>query len=256
MTINLCKLGKLPPRHDPRTFRLAKYLKAEIPAAPDACDWLALRKDPWPMFGNDLVGDCTCASAGHSIIDWMEAAGKPAEPTTEQILAAYSAITGYDPANPDSDQGAVELDVLKYWRKTGIAGHPIKAFVAVDLKNLDEVRQAIWLFGAVKLGIVLPNSGMDQDVWQVIPDDTGGIAGGHSICAAGYDAAFVKAVTWGAVKCMTWDFFAANVDECHAIISNDWFNEQNQQSGSGFDCAALQADLDALAAPEPLEAQQ
>ena len=34
-----------------------------------------------------------------------------------------------------NDNGAVILDVLNYWRKTGIGGHPISAYA--DLKELD-----------------------------------------------------------------------------------------------------------------------
>ena len=70
--------------------------------------------------GNDKIGDCTCAAAGHLIMEWTSLAQpKMFTPTDPQIVAAYSAITGYNPKTGANDNGAAELDVLNYWRKTG-----------------------------------------------------------------------------------------------------------------------------------------
>jgi hypothetical protein len=49
------------------------------------------------MMGNDKVGDCTCAAAGHLVMDWTANTGKEVVPSSQQIVAAYSAITGYNP---------------------------------------------------------------------------------------------------------------------------------------------------------------
>ena len=43
---------------------------------------------------------------------------------------------------PDTDRGAVELDVLRYWRKTGIGGTKIDAFMALEPKNHLHVQAA------------------------------------------------------------------------------------------------------------------
>ena len=58
---------------------------------------------------------------------------KMATPSDKQVVAAYSAITGYNPSTGANDNGAVEIDVLNYWRQTGIAGHKIGAYVALGL---------------------------------------------------------------------------------------------------------------------------
>jgi len=93
------KLGKQSPRHDPRTLQFAKYLHAfELPTPPASVDWSPAVTVPWGMMHNDTVGDCTCAAAGHLIMEWTANVGAETTPSDEAILAAYSAITGYDPS--------------------------------------------------------------------------------------------------------------------------------------------------------------
>lgn len=162
------KLGKLPPRLDSRTLKLAKYLRkgTALPPAPPAIDWTA-KIAAWPMMANDTLGDCTCAAAGHMIECWTANAGDAFTPTSAQIIAAYSAAGGYVAGNPSTDNGAVELDVLNYWRQQGIAGHKIHAYAAFDPRNAECARQAIALFGGAYIGLALPLSAQNQDVWDV-----------------------------------------------------------------------------------------
>src|ERR1700675_2681705 len=115
------KLGKLPVRHDKRTLRFPKYMSVLPPVKP-AVDWSPFVKD-WKMFKNDQLGDCTIAAGGHLIELLTSSASDLVLPTDEQIVADYSSVTGYTPSDPSTDQGANELDVLNYWKKTGIAGH-------------------------------------------------------------------------------------------------------------------------------------
>ena len=93
----------------------------------------------------------------------------PGRPRPAQVLGAYSAITGYDPATGDNDTGAVETDVLNYWRKTGVAGHKILAYAALEPGNTQHVRDAIDLFGGAYIGLALPISAQRQAVWSVPP---------------------------------------------------------------------------------------
>ena len=59
------------------------------------------------MMDNDQIGDCTCAAAGHLIMEWTaNAQSKMVTPTDKQIVAAYSAITGYNPTTGANDNGA------------------------------------------------------------------------------------------------------------------------------------------------------
>ena len=125
------KLGKKPAHHDPRTLQMANYLEV-LPPIPPAQDWTAKAASDWGMMLNDQLGDCTCAAIGHFIQGWTANAGPKEIVLPDQtILKTYEAVAGYNPKDPGSDRGAVELDVLRSWRKTGVGGYKIAAFVAL-----------------------------------------------------------------------------------------------------------------------------
>src|SRR5262249_31487386 len=129
------KLGKHPARHDPRTLQLSKYLPAgTIPHPPSKDDW-EKKVSNWPMMLNDNLDDCTCACAGHMVEQWTTYAGTTVTLPDSAILQAYEAVAGYIPGNPKTDNGCVILDVLNYWRKTGVGGHQILAYAALEPKN-------------------------------------------------------------------------------------------------------------------------
>jgi hypothetical protein len=53
-------------------------------------------------------------------------------------------------------------------------------------------------------------------------------------------------VTWGALKPMSWQFSSTYMDEAFAVLStSDWLTAG--KSPTGFDLAALQQDLQAIA---------
>lgn len=242
-------LGKQPPRHDPRTLKLARYLSttAPLPPAPPSRDWSSAAAPNWGMLGNDALGDCTCAAAGHLIQTWTANHGREITPTDLEIVAAYSAITGYSPALPSSDQGAVEIDVLNHWRTDGIAGNKIGAYAWVDPANKSLVEAGINLCGGVYCGAALSVSAQSQTVWDVTdgPEAVPGSWGGHAMAVVGYNATGVVLVTWGAIKIATWAWWLAYVDEAYAILDDAWVNGSTP-SPNGFDLAALQTDLGAL----------
>jgi len=242
------KLGKALPVHDPRTLQLANYLlTGALPPAPAEYYWgKTVKANGWGMMGNDKIGDCTCAAAGHLIMEWTLDNGEMVTPTDTQIIAAYSAITGYNPTTGKNDNGAVETDVLNYWRQTGIAGHQIMAFAGLEPKNHAHVQQSTFLFGGCYIGLALPVTAQTQKIWSVPPGGPTGSGapgswGGHAVPVIGYDAHSITVVTWGAVKKMTWTFWDTYCDESYAVISPD-FAAKNK-APNGFDLAALEADL-------------
>ena len=168
------KLGKLAVRHDPRTLMMATYTTAQLTAPPASADYTKKVNKPWGMMKNDVIGDCTCAAAGHLIMEWTANAGTLVRPSTPDIVKAYSAITGYNPKTGAHDTGAVELDALNYWRKTGIAGHQIAAFVALEPSNHTHVMDAVWMFGACYIGLSLPLTAKGQRIWSVPTQGTHG----------------------------------------------------------------------------------
>lgn len=232
------KLGRLP--NDPTKPRLKLALKASG-TVPAQADWLSKVTD-WPMYGNDQLGDCTCAAAGHMIEQWSAYASTQTEITDADVLKAYEVAGGYNPANPSTDQGAVMQDVLNYWRHTGIGGHQILAFAEANVKDLNECRVAVAEFGTLYLGINFPASAMDQfnagQPWDVVQGAQ--IEGGHAINAGWYDTAAGtwKVVTWGKVQTMTQAFFDAYVEEAWVVITQDWIDAKGD-APTGVDTAAL-----------------
>ena len=249
------KLGKHPARHDPRTLLLAAYTTPALPAPPASLNLAQKVKDPWEMMDNDQIGDCTCAAAGHLMMEWTACAqSKIFTPPDEQIVAAYSAITGYNPQTGANDNGANELDVLNYWRQQGIAGHQIQAFMALEPSNHTHVMDAVWIFGGCYIGLNLPKSAQAQtsnkQIWSVPPSGAGGDGapgswGGHAVPVVAYDSRSLTVVTWGALQSMTWGFWAAYCDEAYAIISPDFLKQKNGQmvAPNGFNLQQLQEDL-------------
>lgn len=238
------KLGKLPVRVDVRTLRLRQYVDlGELPAAPPALDLSAGVPD-WPMYGNDRIGDCTTAAAGHMIEAWTEAAsGHATEVSDAAVLQAFAAVRVVDPAT--GEEGAVELDVLRYWRKQGIGGHRIGAFAGVAARDQALVRSAAWLFEGLYVGLALPLTAQTQAVWDWTGSLSGpaepGSWGGHAVDVVGYDDAGLTFVTWGSLKRMTWAFWERYCDEAYCILSSDFL--EAGRAPNGFDRAALEKDL-------------
>jgi hypothetical protein len=237
-------LGKLPVRPDVRTLRFARYVdRSKLPTPPDVFDGTT-NVHEWPMYKNDTLGDCTCAAAGHMIESWTAAAaGKAVEVTDNDIVEAFNHVKISDPQT--GEEGAVEIDVLKYWRSTGVGGHKIGAFASVSTHDRDLVRAAAYLFGGLYLGVALPVTAQQQVTWDFTGSLSGDAApgswGGHAVDVVRYSPGSVTVVTWGALKDMTWDFWDRYVDECYCILSTDFI--AGDKAPSGFNLAELQADL-------------
>jgi hypothetical protein len=230
---------------------LARYLDATVlPAAP-----LHWKSDPlpatFPMFLNNEIGDCAIAAPGHMEEAWSVAAGLPEDAVTDNdVLNAYSAVSGYNPQTKENDNGCNELDVLNYWRKVGIGTTKIGAFAIVDPHTRALVMDAAYLFGGLYIGLDLPASAQEQSdagqVWHTAGSFTGKYApgswGGHAVNVVAYDRYGLTVVTWGALQKLTWGFWSAYCDEAWAIVSSDFFGTTGK-APNGFDLSTLEADL-------------
>ena len=235
------KLGRKAIKTDTRTLRLAKYLTSSLPVAPDDRNWMGSVTD-FGMMLNDQLGDCTIAGCGHAEQIWTLNTGSELTVADSDILSAYEAWDGYNPADPTTDQGGIELDVLKKFQQQGLAGHKILAFASANVRNVEEIKQAINLFGGVYIGVNLPISAQSQDVWDADSSRDGdpGSWGGHCVFVPTYDPNGFTCITWGAPKKMTLAFWQEYVDESYALLSPNWVS---QNSPSGFALDQLQADL-------------
>lgn len=240
------KLGKLERRKDPRTLRLATYLDTALPAPPAHADWIS-HVPSWPMYDNDRIGCCTIATAAHLVQSWTQYAVDDDWMIPQNaVTAAYSAVSGYNPVTGDNDNGAVVMDVLRYWRTAGIGGRKILAYVQVNTRDLREVRQAIHMFGGVYIGAMLPLAAQGQvgSLWQPTtgPQGRAGSWGGHAISVSAYTPKTLTCITWGAAQDMTWGWWRRYVDEAYAIVSVDQINRRGLNP-NGMDVTALLADL-------------
>lgn len=250
--------GRLPAQPARPYLTAATFLAAQ-PAPPASSDWLSpVPAADWGMLGNDQWGDCTCAGVGHKRIgDVYVNQGTTLTVTTADALALYSAVTGFNPNDPSTDQGAVCQDVLQYWAKSGFLGEKIVAFAKVNLSNLTAVKQAIAVFGQIYTGFNFPSSAMDQfnaqQTWDVVAGST--IEGGHCVTIGAYDATGLECVTWGATQRMTWAFFQKYFDEAWVIVTPDFVNAATGDDKLGVSLYQLGQDYAALTGkPNPIPA--
>lgn len=243
------KLGKLPARKDSIKLKLVDYLGA-LPPAPSKYSHTALETAPWEMLGNDQVGDCVLAGAGHETMLWNAEAKKTVTITTKNALSDYSAITGYNPNDPNSDQGTDMQVAASYRKKTGIIDakgqrHKVGAYLAVT-PSKDLFKQSMYLFGTVGIGIEFPASAMTQfnqgKNWTIVKGSK--IEGGHYIPAVGYDSRYVYVITWGKLIKASWGFILKYTDESVVYLSSEFLT--GGVSLEGFNLTQLQADLNAI----------
>lgn len=233
--------GRLPPHPEdthPR-LHLGPFLTSALPAPPASVDWYS-RVPDWPVFLNQEIGDCTEAMVGHILENTSCYAGNPQVGISDQdVLTAYERVSGYDPADPSTDQGAVLQDVYGDWRKTGVGGHKVTVFAQVDHGNLTQVKQAVEAFGAVGLGIVVTQQMMDAfHAGQPWTGNKGDDLGGHAVPVVGYDARYVYVVSWGRVQPMTWACLVAVTDEAWVAVLPEWFDAAGHDPG-GLDLHGL-----------------
>jgi hypothetical protein len=237
-------LGKLPVRTDVRTLSLARYVdSSRLPSPPDSFDETAGVAE-WPMYANDRIGDCTTAAAAHMIEAWTAAGrGHAVELSERAVLDAFDHVKITDPLT--GEEGAVELDVLRYWRATGIDRHRIGAYARVVVHDRQLVQTAAWLFGGLYIGLQMPLTARTQPVWDWTRSLSGparpGSWGGHAVDVVRYDRNGLTVVTWGRLQELTWSFWDRYCDEAYCILSDDFLTKGN--APNGFDLAALEADL-------------
>ena len=247
------KLGKKPAREGAIKLTLSRYADAAaLPPLPATFghDQLIGAKD-WLMLANDRYGDCVWAGAAHETMMLAREAGNVVAFTDADVLGDYAAVTGFDPNEPQTDQGTDMQAAADYRRKTGILDatgkrHAVAAYLALEPGNVTHLYQATYLFGAVGIGLELPASALDQtdqgQPWDVVPGSPN--EGGHYVPLLGRQADGLHVVTWGALQVMTEAFLKTYCDEAVAYVSQDCLAAQ--KSPEGFDYAALLRDLAAF----------
>jgi hypothetical protein len=240
------RFGKHPPKVDYRTLRFRTYA-AKLPAPPASFNVLTRvydklhASDPtalFPMDGNDTLGDCTIAALAHATTAYRGIVGQKKIMSKQAVIKLYQHLTG----GPDT--GLVELDVLNYWRQHKVGGDEIMAYVSIDPKNHDHIKQSIQLFGGVYLGFQVQQNCIEEfdarKPWIPGPLTNDG----HAVFAVAYDANSLTVLTWGNTQQATWAWWDECVDEAYAILPPE---AKNPQFAPGFNLAQLTADLEAVA---------
>ena len=247
------------PRHDHRTLQLGKYLlhthacqPNTLPPVPDTFDW-SLPVTSLQMWDNDTVGDCTCAAFANALAVWAANTGQPFNVTTADVIAMYSAISGYVPGDETTDTGCDPLDVLNYLRKTGLAGHKIGAFLSVNPLLPQELRIASYLGMGIYTSVELPLSAQTQSMWDVVGDGKTGPSeagswGGHEVWSPARDTTGIETVlTWATRVRMSPAFAAKYASMRYVIISQDQLNGVGQ-TPYNINMDQLKADLQQVTA--------
>jgi hypothetical protein len=242
------KLGKAPARPEAVKLKLANYINTtQFPTPPASFGHESLIQS-WGMLGNDQYGDCVWAGAAHETLMWNAEAHHPVTFTSQSVLSDYSAVTGFNPNDPNTDQGTDMQKAASYRKKTGVKDaigrrHQVGAYLAITPGNVQEHLLALYLFGAVGIGIEFPDTAMRQfnyaKPWDVVPGAK--IQGGHYIPLVARRNNMLVCVTWGRTQPMTDAFFSKYNDESIVYISNEML--VNGKSPEGFNVQQLQADL-------------
>jgi hypothetical protein len=143
--------------------------------------------------------------------------------------------------------------VLKYWNQTGLAGHKIAAYFAVDPTDFDEMRAALYLFGNLYIGFNCTQgfeTAFDNGtVFDVVKRDR--VVGGH--CAAIHNmvkGGNIGGSTWGGLFEMTPAAWTKWVAEPYAVASQEWIKNGVTPEGLDVD-AANAAYLQVTGQPGP-----
>lgn len=244
------KLGKLPVKRDKRTLKLAKFIDwKQFGETPKSVEW-SKAVSGFSMMRNDELGNCAIIGVANIVKSWTANESKEETMTDERIVNAYATICGYNPVTDEDDNGCVLLDVLNYWKHNGIDGHKIEGFVSINPKSKREVKAAVYLFGAVYLGLQLPAFAENTDKWNLPREGPSyeihpGSWGGHCVVILDADDDFVTIVSWGRLIKMNWEFLMTYADEAYAVFApDDWATDGT--APNGFDIDSLRKKLHQL----------
>lgn len=251
------KLGRAvtPPGKRGTTW-LGRFLQVgDYDVAPYYQDWVG--KEPHQMWGNDKISNCCYAALAKIIAQRCALLNRPCLLTTDHVIAAYSAVTGYDPRDPSSDNGGQMIDAIRYGIEHGIGPYKLTKSARVNTHDRAELRAALWAFGSVYVGADLPLRIEDQDqaTHWFIPKTTSErdrqrSLGGHAYPFFGAERGRVKAYPWATGIDEEDTHVEYYSDEGHVIDDPLW--AEAVAAGvvaNGFDYERLMRDMAAIGLP-------
>lgn len=228
--MTLPRLGALPARTLPNQPRL-DGLHMMLRRAPAVLNRSHVNPAP-VMADNDKIGDCTAAGLANSIRAVSALNGFQTQITDAEAIQFYSASTGYDPRDPASDQGGIEVDVLAYAARNGIdlgeqRLYPIWGSIHPQGRNA--MGLACAALGPVYLGVqlaVADQAGMgglwDTPTPTAYGNPSPGSWGGHCLVLWDYaglnDDDEIRLLTWGTYQRATWRWLHSRIMEAHGLL--------------------------------------
>lgn len=195
------------------------------------------------MMLNNTLQNCTCAAYYHARQVWtFQATGSVAPVADADVKLLYEQACGYDPAQAGEGPGGTAQHTLRFLHKEGAPvgggdGHRerIAAFLEVDHRRIDDVKQTIADCGVAYVGLSIPRNVVPEDavppkLWAVDPKEHH-IVEGHAVVLCAYDADGATLISWGRIFTMTWDFFSKYVDEVYAIADHAWIDAKHRTPG-------------------------
>jgi hypothetical protein len=238
------RLGKGPAVLPAGVRAFSDYVATRhLPDIP-AVDHNSLNLPNTPVFLNDKLGDCTCAAVAHQARAWMYANGGSLAVADTDVLNLYEQF-GYVPSLPDTDNGAVEAEVLRYWSRNPFNGVSLDGMASVNPRALKSIRACIYLMGGCYIGVDLPWAVSSLDHWPDPPNHRGdwapGTWGGHAVTILDYDEDGFTCISWGKFLHISPKFLLSYCTEAWALLSNEWADANG--APNGVDYASLAADM-------------
>ena len=209
------------------------------------------------LYGNDALGDCTCAGLANAVRAQAVLAGFDVDISDEAVLRLYADSCGYRNGDPTTDLGGVETDVLGWQLAHGFdAGGEVPLvgeWATIDAGDLNAIRNACAVVGCVYLGVQLALADQEPIVWDTatVGEQTPGSWGGHCLLLWDYQGVLpddlVTLITWGRKQKATWRWLASRMDEAHAVFWRQLLAPTGLNA-AGLDHDRLRADCAAWAA--------
>jgi hypothetical protein len=232
------------------SFKLTDYLNVAEINPPHTFGHISSTMQ-FGTLGNTKAGDCVVAGSMHEIMVWTRAShGKQASFTEQGALGLYSQVTGWDGTPDDATDTGLDMEYFAHYRRLqGIvdaAGVNHKVLGYAEIKGIENLIKATWVFGAVGVGINFPSSAEEQfsegRPWSPVAGATN--QGGHYIPIVGMNShGLLVCITWGRLQAISLEFLERYMEQAVAYISPDYLDPAKNLTPELLDLATLQRDL-------------
>lgn len=177
-----------------RPSTIAEHAKVAMSPVQLLPAWSRIVGTPRILGGNDRIGDCAIVAGFNAIQTKLARQNNYTALPEDLPPKIYGEITGYNPANPATDQGTDPEAFFAWWQENAICGHKLSAFTRLNPRDSRGIRNSIASLG-IYLCVSLPVELEMADEWRAI--GMPGSWGGHAVWADGYEADETNATSWG-----------------------------------------------------------